>query len=201
MKKIIALFLVFTVLSCAQKKKQLLGETEFQLKINSEYKDATTSPLKEKDRADFKTLAFFKVDTSFVVLATLKRTPNTSFFEMKTTTDRVTLQRVFGVLYFKLKGKEYNINVYQGKELMAKDEYSDHLFLPFLDDTNGGTTYGGGRYIDLKIPKGDTIEIDFNIAYNPYCAYNSKYSCPIVPQENYIPVKVEAGVKAFSKDH
>lgn len=80
-------------------------------------------------------------------------------------------------------------------------EYNDHLFLPFLDDTNGDATYGGGRYIDLRIPKNDIIKIDFNTAYNPYCAYNGKYSCPIVPSENYLPVKVEAGVKAFNKDH
>jgi uncharacterized protein (DUF1684 family) len=71
------------------------------------------------------------------------------------------------------------------------------LFLPFLDNTNGDTTYGGGRYIDLRIPEGDTIEIDFNKAYNPYCAYNSRYSCPIVPRENYLDTNIEAGVKKF----
>lgn len=119
---------------------------------------------------------------------------------MKTTTSRVSEERVFGVLTFELKGKQFELNVYQGKEMMTTKGYEDYLFLPFLDDTNGDTTYGGGRYIDLRIPEGDSIEIDFNTAYNPYCVYNAKYSCPIVPRQNYVAIKVEAGVKAFKKD-
>ena len=73
------------------------------------------------------------------------------------------------------------------------------MFLPFLDNTNGEETYGGGRYIDLQFPEGGELVIDFNKAYNPLCAYNEKYSCPIVPLENYLELKVEAGVKAFEK--
>jgi uncharacterized protein (DUF1684 family) len=71
------------------------------------------------------------------------------------------------------------------------------LFLPFSDLTCGKESYIGGRYIDLKIPTSDTILIDFNTAYNPYCAYNHKYSCPIVPLENDLPVAINAGVKKF----
>ena len=82
---------------------------------------------------------------------------------------------------------------------MKREGYEDYLFLPFLDNTNGVTSYGGGRYIELRISKGDSIEIDFNSAYNPYCAYNEKYSCPIVPRENYLDIEVKAGVKAFKK--
>ena len=80
---------------------------------------------------------------------------------------------------------------------MNDEGFEDYLFLPFLDDTNGEESYGGGRYIDLKIPEGDQMTIDFNTAYNPYCAYDAKYSCPIVPRENYMDVEVRAGVKAF----
>ena len=82
---------------------------------------------------------------------------------------------------------------------MQDEEYKDYLFLPFLDDTNGEGSYGGGRYIDLRIPDSDTMIIDFNTAYNPYCAYNDRYSCPIVPRQNYLDVAIEAGVKAFKK--
>ena len=73
------------------------------------------------------------------------------------------------------------------------------MFLPFMDHTNGSASYAGGRYIDLRIPEGDTLIIDFNKAYNPYCAYDEKYSCPIVPSENYLDLEVEAGVKVFEK--
>jgi hypothetical protein len=200
MKIYITLFLfVFCLLSCDQNKRPIQGETQFQRELNAEYKDASTSPLKAKDRKTFEGLDFFKVDSSYIVTATLKRTPNSEWFNMKTTTDRVSKERVYGVLHFKLKGNEYQLNVYQGQELMHEADYEDYLFLPFLDETNGIESYGGGRYIDARIPKGDTIIIDFNNSYNPYCAYNDEFSCPIVPRENYLKARIEAGVKAFGK--
>jgi len=82
-------------------------------------------------------------------------------------------------------------------ELKEDEGYEDYLFLPFTDATNGNETYGGGRYIDLSIPNGDQIVIDFNKAYNPYCTYNKKYSCPIVPSQNALDIEIFAGVKAF----
>ena len=87
--------------------------------------------------------------------------------------------------------------MYQAAPEPDSEAESDYLFLPFLDATNGIETYGGGRYIDLSIPQGNQLTIDFNTAYNPYCAYNEKYSCPIVPRENYLPLKINAGVKRF----
>jgi len=198
-KTILFAFLFSSLLSCGQEKIPIQGETEFQRTINAEYKDASQSPLKAKDLKTFKGLDFFKFDSTYVVTAKLKLTPDTKYFNMRTTTSRVSQERVYGVLSFELKGKTFQLNVYQGKDLMTTEGYEDYLFLPFLDDTNGELTYGGGRYIDLRIPEGNTIIIDFNTAYNPYCAYNSKYSCPIVPRENYLNTTVEAGVKAFSK--
>ena len=200
MKHIVIIFTVLvTFLSCAQKKRPINGETEFQRELNAEYKDASSSPLKDKDRKHFKGLEFFKLDSAYVVKAKLERTPNSKWFKMKTTTERVSNERVYGVLSFEIKGKPYKLNVYQGQDLMQEEGYEDYLFLPFLDETNGLESYGGGRYIDLRIPESDTIKIDFNKAYNPYCAYNDKYSCPIVPRENYLKTRIEAGVKSFKK--
>ena len=78
-------------------------------------------------------------------------------------------------------------------------EYGHLLFLPFNDTTNGKTSYGGGRFIDIEIPeKGNSsIIIDFNKAYNPYCAYNKRWSCPLVPSENWLKIAVLAGEKKF----
>ena len=75
------------------------------------------------------------------------------------------------------------------------------LFLPFNDSSNGKTSYGGGRFIDIEIPENSSksIIIDFNKAYNPYCAYNHKYSCPIPPKENLLVIPIAAGVKAYKK--
>ena len=199
MKNVFLLFVFVFSVGCAQEKQLLNEETDFQKELNAEYKDATTSPLKAKDLKNFKGLDFFKFDSSFAVKASLKRTPDTEWFNMKTTTDRLSKERVFGVLSFELHGKSFELNVYQGQELMETEKYKDYLFLPFIDNTNGSSSYAGGRYIDLRIPDGDTIEIDFNSAYNPYCAYNEKYSCPIVPRVNYLDLEVEAGVKVFKK--
>ena len=199
MKSFLAVLILISTLSCAQEKKPITGDTEFQRELNAEYKDATSSPLKDKDRKHFEGLDFFKFDSTYIVKANLKRTPDTEWFDMKTTTSRVSPERIYGILTFELKGQTYSLNVYQGKDIMKREGFEDYLFLPFLDDTNGEESYGGGRYIDLRIPEGDTIEIDFNKAYNPYCAYNEKYSCPIVPRVNYLALSVRAGVKAFKK--
>lgn len=200
MKRYILLTCILvSILSCAQNKRPLKGDTEFQKEQNAKFKDATTSPLKDKDRKGFEGLDFFKFDSAYVVKATLQRTPNSNWFNMKTTTDRVSKERVYGVLSFQLKGNKYALNIYQGKDLLTEAGYEDYLFLPFLDETNGNESYGGGRYIDARIPEGDTMIIDFNKSYNPLCAYNDKYSCPIVPRENYLKTRIEAGVKAFGK--
>jgi len=199
MKFLIALLIAVFFVSCVQNEKQILDETPFQKKMNAEFKDASRSPLKEKDLKVFKGLDFFSFDSTFVVKATLKRTPDSEWFNMKTTKDGVSKERIYGVLSFELKGQSYQLNVYQGEELMQTEGYKDYLFLPFLDSTNGLSTYAGGRYMDLRIPDGDTIKLDFNSAYNPYCAYNEKYSCPIVPRVNNLNLEVKAGVKAFKK--
>lgn len=197
MRIIVVLFTILFLTSCSQKKKVDTSGTPFQIKMNTEFKDASTSPLKAKDLKNFEGLDFFTYDSTFVVTAHLKRTPDTEWFDMKTTTERLTKERIFGILTFELKDEAFQLNVYQGQELIEKEGFDDYLFLPFLDNTNGSSSYAGGRYIDLKIPKGDMIEIDFNSAYNPYCAYDDKYSCPIVPSANYLDVEVEAGVMAF----
>jgi uncharacterized protein (DUF1684 family) len=200
MKKLVLIITVLIlVFSCGQNKRPILGETQFQKTINAEYKDASTSPLKDKDRKAFTSLEFFKFDLTYVVNAKFKYVEDSKWFNMKTTTDRVSKERIYGVLSFELKGKKFNLNVYQGQELMNEEGFEDYLFLPFLDETNGLESYGGGRYLDMKIPDSDSVIIDFNKAYNPYCAYNEKFSCPIVPRINYLKTRVEAGVKAFKK--
>ena len=201
MKIYLALFLlVICTLGCAQDKRIIRGETEFQRELNADFKDATKSPLKEKDRKKFEGLDFFKFDSLYVVKAHFKRTPNEPSFKMKTTTERLPEYVKYGELEFELKGAKYVLNIYQNIGLVEDEGYEDYLFLPFLDETNGLESYGGGRYIDARIPEGNTMIIDFNTAYNPYCAYNETYSCPIVPRVNYLKTRIEAGVKAFKKD-
>jgi uncharacterized protein (DUF1684 family) len=196
---ILPIIVLFTSFSCAQKKEPVLGETDYQKSQNAKFKDASQSPLTAKDLKNFKALDFYNFDEDFKVVALLKPTPDSEYFEMPTSTNRTPLYRVYGVLQFEIKGKIYELNVYQNKELLTTEGYEDYLFLPFIDETNGETTYGGGRYIELSIPESDKLVLDFNEAFNPYCAYNPKYSCPVVPIENSLALKVEAGVKSFGK--
>ncbi|MFI2744411.1 DUF1684 domain-containing protein [Zhouia sp. PK063] len=170
---------------------------KFQEDLNNEYRSADESPLTDKDKAIFESLEFFPIDTNYVVKAKFVRTPNEQAFMMPTTTDRKSEEVIYGVAYFTLHGQKLQLNIYQNQQLKLQKEYVDYLFLPFSDKTNGDESYGGGRYIDLRIPEGDTITIDFNKAYNPYCAYNKKYSCPLVPKENDLPIEIPVGVKKF----
>ncbi len=172
---------------------------DFQSKLNDEFKSPESSPLPDRYRKDFESLDFFKPDTNYVVKAKFVLTPDALPFLMPTTTDRKSEEVVYGIAHFQLNGKEHKLEIYQNRKLMLDEEYKDYLFLPFTDQTNGEQTYAGGRYIDLSIPNDNTIVIDFNKAYNPYCAYNKKYSCPIVPSINALDTSVMAGVKDFKK--
>ncbi|AQS93920.1 MULTISPECIES: DUF1684 domain-containing protein [Polaribacter] len=203
MKKIIVVFTLLLMISCnSQGKRPLVGVTEYQQKLNANYKDASISPLKKRDLKKFKGLDFFPVDSTFIVTAKLIRTANAPTFEMATTTDRKPLYKEFGKLNFKLKGKDIQLTIYQSQDDLRDEKYKDYLFLPFTDNTSADQSYGGGRYMDVMltdIKKDDTIELNFNNTYNPYCAYNDKYSCPLTPRKNHIDLEVTAGIKDFKK--
>ena len=175
------------------------GLSKFQEELNASFLDPEESPLKEEDLQNFTSLDFFPVDENFSVVAEFVRTPYEMPFEMPTTTERKPVYVKYGEVYFELKGQEYKLNLYQNQELIKNAEYEDYLFIPFTDLTNGISSYSGGRYLDMRIPDSNKIVVDFNKAYNPYCAYNGKYSCPIPPSENHLDVAVTAGVKAFKK--
>lgn len=167
----------------------------FQNELDSQYSDSVQSPLTKEDRLKFKGHDFYPVDMKFCVEAKLVKSKNEQTFQMKTTTDRKPMYVKYGEVYFKLNNKKYKLSVYQSMDLLNKPEYRNYLFLPFKDRTSGVETYGGGRFMDLQIPKGDKIIIDFNKAYNPYCAYNHKYSCPVPPPENYLNAEINAGIR------
>lgn len=173
---------------------------DFRRELDKEFSDPAESPLMKNDLRRFKGLQFYPIDEKYRVVAKFIRTANTLPFEMQTTTGRKPIYEKFGEAHFKIDGKPFVLNIYQSHSLREKDAFKNYLFLPFTDLTNGYESYAGGRFIGLEIPEGDSIVIDFNKAYNPYCAYNHKYSCPIPPKENNIEIEIKAGVMAF-KDH
>lgn len=102
----------------------------------------------------------------------------------------------YGQFHFTVDGKECVLTAYQSAD------HPEHLFLPFKDATNGTETYGAGRYIDVSAQPDASVHyvIDFNLAYNPYCAYNPAYSCPVVPRENFLTVPIRAGERVSEAD-
>ena len=194
MKKLL-IFLLFSTMAFAQ--KDLSSAEKFQTELNKSYADSLKSPLTKEDLKAFKGLAFFSINEKYIVEATFVRTKKEKPFGMKTTTSRTPLYKKYGELHFKIDDKAFKLNVYQNVDLNKKTGYEDYLFLPFSDLTCGKESYIGGRYVDMKIQKGKTWTIDFNKAYNPYCAYNYEYSCPIVPLENDLNIEILAGVKKF----
>lgn len=197
--------LFLTILSCSKSNKKQQHEDsirEFQYRLNVEYSDKKTSPLTDEDFKTFKSLDYFPIDSTYKVTATLTYIYDAPVFKMQTTTDRLPLYKTYAIAKFKLDGKTFEIPLYQSQELMTDPQYVDYLFLPFKDLTNGKGSYTGGRFLDLELPKNGakTIVIDFNEAYNPYCAYNIKFSCPIPPDANVLDIAIPAGVKAY-KEH
>lgn len=178
-------------------QKDLAAAEKFQKELNQSFADSLKSPLTKQDLMQFKELDFFPLNADLIIEATFVRTKKEKTFEMKTTTDRMPLYKKYGELHFMLEAKSFQLNVYQNSALSKKPGYKEYLFLPFSDETCGKESYIGGRYVDMRIQKGTTWILDFNRAYNPYCAYNYKYSCPIVPLENDLDVAIKAGVKKF----
>jgi uncharacterized protein (DUF1684 family) len=198
MKQIgILLFLAQFNFGFGQEKFDVTVVEKFQKDLNAEYADAKRSPLMTEDFAQFKYLDFYPINEKDFVVAQFIRTKDEKPFGMPTSTARKPVYVKYGEARFQMEGKEFKLNIYRNIEFSKKEEYKDDLFLPFSDLSSGKESYIGGKYIDLKIPKGDSIVIDFNLSYNPYCAYNHKYSCPKVPLENDLNIEIKAGVKKF----
>lgn len=171
----------------------------FQHEMNEEYASEDKSPLDSIDRVDFTELDFFPTNVEYQVLADFVRTPEEKPFAMKTSTDRTPIYIKYAEATFLLRGEKFTLSLYRSPSISKMEGMKYHLFLPFTDLTNGNTSYGGGRYIDLTIPKGNKIIIDFNKAYNPYCCYSDRFSCPVPPRENFLDAEIRAGVMAWEE--
>lgn len=149
-------------------------------------------------------LSFFPVDKSYRVEARFERKENSPWFLMETSGTLKKMYRVYGTLTFTIHDTLQTLNVYQSQSLMQTDQYKNYLFIPFTDATSGKETYPVGRYFDLLMDEivGGKVVLDFNKAYNPYCAYVSGvYNCPVPPRENRLSVAIRVGEKAYTKPH
>ncbi len=157
--------------------------------------------VKEKDKNN---IHFFPVNETYRVQAKFERINEAPWFKMETSGKEKKTYKTYGILYFSLYNTPLKLYVYQSQQLMSTEKYADYLFIPFTDSTNGEESYENGRYLDLSIAdvENGRFIIDFNKAYNPYCAYISDvYNCPVPPKENNVPVKIKAGEMKYGKIH
>ncbi len=184
-----------------QSESFIISEIEsYRDSLDQAFQNRETSPLKEEDFKQFTGLNYFPINLDYYIKAKFVRTPNQPAFDMPTTTSEVKTYEKYGELHFSIYGRPVSLDVFQSHELRETKKYKNYLFLPFRDKTNGKETYGGGRYLEMWIPNRDSVIIDFNKAYNPYCVYNTKYSCPLVPKQNRMDIPVYAGVKDFKQE-
>jgi uncharacterized protein (DUF1684 family) len=166
---------------------------DFRADKDEFFRDHPQSPLRMEQRATFEGLSYFPPDDGLVIRAPLE-TEGVDLDEvivMPTTTGGEQRYRRAGVVRFEVEGRPAQVTLYGSHE-------QDELFLPFRDATSGSESYGAGRYLEVDPPTMDgTVVIDFNYAYNPYCAYNPDWSCPIPPGENWLAVPIRAGERSF----
>ncbi len=156
------------------------------------------SPMDSVQRAAFDSLARFPFRAQFRVAAKWIPAEKELPTKVSTTTPEIRPMHIVGYVAFEMEGKLHNLPVYRDLGLRNKiAKVKAPLLLPFTDLSNGVSSYAGGRYIDLKEEElaAESFFIDFNLAYNPYCVYNVRYSCPIPPEANHIAVAIEAGAR------
>ena len=178
----------------AQNTTYIQEVKEFQEEYVEHYTNPETSPFKSNTHL-FKGHSFFPIDSTFRVQAVF--TPEKSDLFLATSTSRYAEYTRLGTLTFELKGQTFSLAILYNEGFSSSEEYVNKAFVPFMDLTNGETSYTNGRYCYVDLPKeeGDIVTLDFNKSTNPYCAYVSGYSCAVPPDENNLSIEILAGVK------
>lgn len=190
----LVLFSLIVLLGACSKKEidsdYLDDIAKYRAEVQEFFKNSEDSPV--VDMTEKVIPYYYEPNEEYKVEAYLEKFKVQDTLEMLTTQSDVRNMIRYGELKFKLKDEKFTLTAY------INIEHPDSFFIPFHDETNSKETYEAGRYIDLEISKEKSYQLDFNLAYNPYCYYNAKYSCPIVPEDNYLKTKIEAGEKAHN---
>ncbi len=180
-----------------QEEMKLEGKRvlEWRKERDTFFKNHQRSPLLTNEKSHFKGLKYYPFNPKYVFSGQIERFVfhiNNPKYYATFLTNKGTNKRYlrYGKFLFRLDGKEYTFEIY-------KSILSDMLFIPFKDETNGKETYEGGRYIDAEILPDYKMVLDFNMAYNPSCAYNEKFICVLPPRENMLSVQIQAGERNF----
>ena len=148
------------------------------------------SPLTDNQKLNFHGLNYFPEDAALRLVLPVEEFETKDKIKIPTSTGEVQVYNRFGKIKFEVEGQPAELTIYASR---------DGFFLPFVDALVGKETYGAGRYLEPSIAGPGKLLIDFNLAYNPYCAYNENWSCPITPAENRLKVPIRAGEKVFKE--
>ena len=164
---------------------------DFRREKDDFFRSHPDSPLSADQRRSFSGLHYFPPNPALDLTLDLEPIEPVSEVEIQTTTGEIRLYERYGRISFMVDGRTVSLTVYRSE---------GEFFLPFADALAGRETYGAGRYLEPELLPDGRLRVDFNLAYNPYCAYNARWSCPITPAENRLPVAVRAGEMTFAHD-
>lgn len=191
----VILILIYTFADTQANDSYVEKLMKFRQEKDSFFKTSDQSPLTTKEK--FSKLSYFPPDLTYRIKASIEMIKDTSRLKVRMTGGEQENFIKYGFATFKLKDKTHKLLLLLK---MDEDEGKDELFLPFTDKTNGFETYGGGRYLDIELDSNNELIIDFNFSYNPFCAYNDNYTCPVPPAENQLDIEIKAGEKEFSNE-
>ncbi|UYZ61549.1 DUF1684 domain-containing protein [Hymenobacter weizhouensis] len=188
---VLAYFLQDLVLSDDQYALRLKKERQQK---NEQFRRHDSSPLPEELHETFDSLRYFAPDPQWRLHATLQRLPPGDTLSLPLTEGGADKYTRFARATFEWRGQPQQLTL-----LRRVSKTDSTLFVPFTDRTNGRTTYGGGRYLDIATPgpNDDEVTLDFNLTYNPYCAYGAAFACPMPPRENALAIEVPVGEKSY----
>ncbi len=184
--------------SCQQPSRYEISIQKERDQKNAEFKIVESSPLDSEKISDFEGLNYFDIDSTFRTIAIFKKFGQPDSIVMATSTGEPRKGFKIGKAEFYVGEERLNLSVYllQTRKGLLDSTY---YFIPFTDGTSGKESYAAGRYIDIHGPlnDNDSFTLDFNLAYNPYCNYSHRFSCPIPPKENHLAFEIKAGEKMF----
>ena len=188
---------ILNFLTIGESDKSYIERVEIDRKDRNGMMLSSTSPLKQEDKNQFQGLNYYPVDPDYKLTAKIERVKQRQPIFIPSTTGEQLKYIPFGYVTFEIDQKEQRLILYQDWE--EKDP--NRLSLMFADATSDIETYGGGRYLDVMYRNTNSVILDFNMAYNPYCHFNDEYSCPIPPQENILNIPIKAGEKLYKSDY
>lgn len=189
-------FVIFTFFT-----NDVIAQHDYQSRIRR-HRAGYKRDLAEVIKEDTSYVSFYDTRDEYRITGTFKALRNQPVFNMATSSGKAKQAQKIGTITFKMNGSTHTLSAYQLIALRSDPKYQEHFFVPFTDQSNGDETYVAGRYLDFELSdlkKGSEIEIDFNKAYNPYCAFVEGYNCPIPPAENQLMVSINAGEKMYGK--